>query len=678
MRPYLDRQAAAGRSGVAAIGVSQEFQRVWAAYQRQTKTAAPQCTFAKADGRVTCYYFYLWDEGFGPAFIKVCAYFPYPAKVNGHEWARRQALRAGLGYRELSNGFASCQNPALLQKICDRLGPASIESFAQRWLHRLPMPLTRDDERSGYWWELSMRQVEVSRTIVFDAPRRARAFFEALIADNLDIGRPASVGIIFDRRIRRDTKSTFRTTIEPPGDRPGRRRGRAEHLLQELRSDGHGREIADVGQALMDMFSSRRASIGALTARLAQEYQAQVGRAPDARALASLRQWANHATRRAKDAAALDLGALVSRWSAQATAAETGTWSPRAAQAACTQTRDAFSLPSTAKRSRRRSPGFAAKQPVRHQPLMAQSPTANDGQPARRELGPRAATAGGRSAPDCVVQVQHAVALDHLVGIAKEDGAGVAAEEAHPCTQNHRGDVHRDLVDQTCRERLPADVAGRHADQTITGELPGERDARLDRPGGVEGRVGVVGEPRLRQWAVGDNDQLVSGGRVAVPAVRGVEQVTADHRHLDGVPEGLDVIRGCLRDMEPPAARSGGHLGISVAVPVEQRPDRVIGIGDVAVHRHDRLHDNLGHLRSLAERRNVYVRRFDEDIQLARRSMIRGRSSRATPHQHRWPGRIPALAGSLPEDAPALTVATLSDLVTDLNAGRIADTNKRA
>ena len=95
MRPYLDRQAATGRSGVAAIGVSQEFQRVWAAYRRETTTAAPQFTFAKADRRVTCYYFYLWDEGFGPAFIKVCSYFPYPAKVwvNGHEWAKRQAAR---------------------------------------------------------------------------------------------------------------------------------------------------------------------------------------------------------------------------------------------------------------------------------------------------------------------------------------------------------------------------------------------------------------------------------------------------------------------------------------------------------------------------------------------------------------------------------------------------------
>jgi hypothetical protein len=177
MAPYLKRAAVAGRSQVVAIGVAQEFQRVWAAYQRDTKTAAPQFTFAKADRRVTCYYFYLWDADFGPAFIKVCAYFPYPAKiwVNGHEWAKRQAERAGIPFTELSNGFAACDDPGALQEICDRLQPGTIEVFAQRWLHRLPLPFGPKDQRAGYWWEISMRQVEVSRTLVFDAPRRARA-----------------------------------------------------------------------------------------------------------------------------------------------------------------------------------------------------------------------------------------------------------------------------------------------------------------------------------------------------------------------------------------------------------------------------------------------------------------------------------------------------------------------
>ena len=46
---------------------------------------------------MTCFYFYLWDIDLGPAFIKICTYFPYPIKVwiNGHEYAKRQAARAG-------------------------------------------------------------------------------------------------------------------------------------------------------------------------------------------------------------------------------------------------------------------------------------------------------------------------------------------------------------------------------------------------------------------------------------------------------------------------------------------------------------------------------------------------------------------------------------------------------
>lgn len=207
MAPYLARQAGTGSSGVAAIGVAQEYQNVFAASQSGQGNAV-WFSFYKADRRVTCYYFYLWDEDFGPAFIKVCAYFPYPVKVwlNGHEWAKRQATHAGIGFTALSNGFATCEDPSGLQEICDRLGPAEIGVFFERWMSRLPLPLTQgtpgSDREAGYWWELSMRQIETSRTIVFDQPRHARGFFTALVADNLDIGRPESVELIFRGRRR--------------------------------------------------------------------------------------------------------------------------------------------------------------------------------------------------------------------------------------------------------------------------------------------------------------------------------------------------------------------------------------------------------------------------------------------------------------------------------------------
>jgi hypothetical protein len=108
-----------------------------------------------------------------------------------------QRVEAGIGFTALSNGFATCTDPEALQAICDRLGPGTIEVFFQRWMSVLPLPLTAADRDAGYWWELSMRQIETSRTLVFDAPCHARGFFEALVADNLDLGRPDSVEIIF-------------------------------------------------------------------------------------------------------------------------------------------------------------------------------------------------------------------------------------------------------------------------------------------------------------------------------------------------------------------------------------------------------------------------------------------------------------------------------------------------
>src|SRR6185312_7158102 len=131
-----------GYCGVAAIGVAQEFQRVWTAYERQTSTGTTRWWFTKDDRRVSCYYFYLWDLDFGPAFVKICTYFPYPAKIwiNGHEWAKRQARHAGIGFTELSNGFAATADPPALQQICDRLGPGVINVVVQRWLALLPQP----------------------------------------------------------------------------------------------------------------------------------------------------------------------------------------------------------------------------------------------------------------------------------------------------------------------------------------------------------------------------------------------------------------------------------------------------------------------------------------------------------------------------------------------------------
>jgi hypothetical protein len=220
MRPCLARQERSGRSGVAGIGWAQEFQRVaTCTITKARHGGAPHFGWERAERRVTCYYFYVWDVEFGPAFVKICAYFPYPIKVwlNGHEWAKRQATHAGIGWSPLDNGFRCCDDPAQLQQICDRLGPVQIHDFFDRWLARLPLPLTATDRANGYWWDLSMRQVEVARTIVFDQPRNGRAFFETLVADNLDLGRPEQIELIFGRRVLPSTPGVFATRVVTRG-----------------------------------------------------------------------------------------------------------------------------------------------------------------------------------------------------------------------------------------------------------------------------------------------------------------------------------------------------------------------------------------------------------------------------------------------------------------------------
>jgi hypothetical protein len=219
VRPYLQAAERERRFGVVAIVAGQEFQRVFSARNRSKTPGVVSFEFFAEQRRVGVYYFYILDPDFGPAFIRLCTYFPYPARVwlNGHEWSKRQADHAGIAYHALSNGFASCPDPERLQAVCDSLAAGHIQAFFDRWMACIPTPLTAHDRAAGYWWQLSIRQVEISRTLVFDDPRRARSFFEALVADNIAIGRPEQVSMVFARPLRRPAKTTYGTRVFTTG-----------------------------------------------------------------------------------------------------------------------------------------------------------------------------------------------------------------------------------------------------------------------------------------------------------------------------------------------------------------------------------------------------------------------------------------------------------------------------
>jgi hypothetical protein len=210
-----------GRSeGVLYIGKAQEkFASFRVTKKLSERTGKPFPWLSR--GTVLCnhYYFYLVDEDFGPLFIKFASYFPYTARVclNGHEYAKRQLAKEGIAFEALDNGVLSCADPTRLQQVLEELTVAKIQTMVDKWLARLPDPLTAQDHAAGFNPQLSILQAEFARTQVFDRPLSGRHFFEEVIRENIDLGRPSNVSLIFQRRITKRTPGTFRSRVITQG-----------------------------------------------------------------------------------------------------------------------------------------------------------------------------------------------------------------------------------------------------------------------------------------------------------------------------------------------------------------------------------------------------------------------------------------------------------------------------
>src|SRR3954471_16739371 len=98
--------------GVLFIGRAQEKTGLFRTEKRRGADGRAYPWIVRATGVVNHFYVYAVDRDFGPFFLKFCSYFPYNARlcINGHEWAKRQAARAGIGFTALDNGFATCES----------------------------------------------------------------------------------------------------------------------------------------------------------------------------------------------------------------------------------------------------------------------------------------------------------------------------------------------------------------------------------------------------------------------------------------------------------------------------------------------------------------------------------------------------------------------------------------
>lgn len=226
------------RDGVVFVGVAQEKAQT---FQGKKVDGRFEYTRDKAV-YVNHYYFYIDDADFGPLFLKVCSYAPWAIKLclNGHEWAKRQLEKKGIVYEALDNGFLSCTERERLQRTCDSLSPQDIDRLFRKWLERIPLPLRPEDRQAGYDWTLSIWQMEVSLTQIFDRPLRGREFFEEIIRDNLDLGRPDRVQLIFDRVVTKKTPGEFRTRVIQNGVHPSLHISYKNFDLKQYLKEGRG------------------------------------------------------------------------------------------------------------------------------------------------------------------------------------------------------------------------------------------------------------------------------------------------------------------------------------------------------------------------------------------------------------------------------------------------------
>lgn len=226
-------------SGVVLIGKAQEKTLGYTARRKDHGTKV-WFDYSRRTVFVTHYYFYILDEDFGLFFIKVCSYLPFDVKVcfNGHEWAKQQLRQAGIAFDALSNGFVSCTDPERLQTICHQLDAEKIQALFDRWVAHIPWPLSAEQQAAGYRHQLSIWQMEVSCTQVFADPEQGWALVEALIRDNLDLGRPDRVSLTFERKVTKRTPGEFYTRVVREGVQPTLRIHYKHSVLKQYLKDG--------------------------------------------------------------------------------------------------------------------------------------------------------------------------------------------------------------------------------------------------------------------------------------------------------------------------------------------------------------------------------------------------------------------------------------------------------
>src|SRR5215510_11877117 len=82
------------------------------------------------------YNFFINDRHWGRMFVRASPYFPFSARVclNQHHWLAKRLRTQAIGFRQCSNAFLNCDDPARLQQLADTLTSRDLATCAHKWL----------------------------------------------------------------------------------------------------------------------------------------------------------------------------------------------------------------------------------------------------------------------------------------------------------------------------------------------------------------------------------------------------------------------------------------------------------------------------------------------------------------------------------------------------------------
>ena len=163
------------------------------------------------------YNFYINDDQWGRIFVRVCPYFPFSARVclNQHHWIANRLLRRGIRFRQSTNAFTSCSDPAVLQQIADSLTAQDLSRCARKWLALLtPFFTPRERQQAGVEHRLFFSQVELCDNLIFCRRAAVDRLSERLLDANRTIGQPNKLTVIFGHKISRYHAGKLQTEIE--------------------------------------------------------------------------------------------------------------------------------------------------------------------------------------------------------------------------------------------------------------------------------------------------------------------------------------------------------------------------------------------------------------------------------------------------------------------------------